>query len=485
MLLSEVYQRAKRALSELLGTPRPIETNTFRRWGGWSMSPTMDAGKTDYEFWDLARFCLIEGLEISGVFFKPISSKITSYVLGRSPFFELEDEYTQNTLSDWFRLNYGVIQETYDEARQLGDMYLIVNPDLTLTPVSPTMVDPIVADDDYSKIIGWRVEQVFPHPTNPMARMGIINEFYADRRVIIKTFFGTITSTEVYRNFIGIPPIVHVPVNRKANEMFGRPDGYPLLPLLNEYNEVLFAGLTGNKRQGRPTPTFSKLGDAGAVAKFEQMYGQTQTQKLDDGTTRKYTSYDFDADQLVILGGTGEFNWASPEPFATETEKFLALLFYLIVQHSEIPEFVYGTAISSSKASAEAQIDPFTRFIERQQNVAATWIRQLALIVLRYMALTDRKIKIDANMRVAWKPVTDKDGTLVLDAIDIGMTAKVLDRKTILSLLPLNLQRPDEILRTSEKEFADAEAAQEEAVFRAQQRQRQNRNQSSGGADGG
>ncbi|MEG7651973.1 hypothetical protein U2441_15660, partial [Listeria monocytogenes] len=91
---------------------------------------------TDYAWWDLARLCQIEGLEIGGAFLKPMSSKLTSYVLGRAPFFELKSEYTQNWITDWFNLNYGTIQDTYNEARQLGDMFIVVNPDLTLTVIS-------------------------------------------------------------------------------------------------------------------------------------------------------------------------------------------------------------------------------------------------------------------------------------------------------------------------------------------------------------
>ena len=476
-ILNEFYGRIQRAIAEILGTVRPVELKTSRRWGGWQYTPTMDYGKTDYAFWDEARLCRIEGLELSGAFLKPISSKITSYVLGRSPFFELDDEYTENWISDWFNLNYGLIQETYDEARQLGDMFIVINPDLTLTAISPTMVDPIVRDDDYSQIIGWRVEQTFPHPTDPVAKMSLINEFYSNRRVVTKSFFGAEETRTVFPNFIGIPPIIHIPVNRKSNEMFGRPDGLPLLPTLNEYNEIMLAGATGNKRQGRPTPVFSKLGDAGAVAKFEQMYGTSKRQTNSDGTQTEYTTYDFDADQLVILGGTGEFDWKSPQPFATDTEKFLGILFYLVVQHSEIPEFAFGNAISSSKASAEAQIDPFTRFVERQQNISATWMRQLALIVLRYKALSDRQIKVDPQMRISWKPVTDKDGTLVLDAISTGMEARVLDRESILNLLPLNIRRPAEVLRRADTEYADMEAQNEEVV----NRQTQNRTRSNGG----
>lgn len=480
-IFSEMIQRARARLVEILGEPRPVELKTSRRWGGWQYTPTMDYGKTDYAFWDLARLGRIEGLEMGGAFLKPLSSKITSYVLGRSPFFELNDEYTQNWISDWINLNYGVIQESYDEARQLGDMFLIVNPDLTLTPIAPTMVSPIVREDDYSQIIGWRVEQSFPHPTEPVQKMLLINEFYSNRRVITKSFFNGAETTRTFPNLIGIPPIIHIPVNRKSNELFGRPDGLPLLPVLNEYTEILLAGATGNKRQGRPTPVFSKLGDAGAVNKFETMYGNTKRHTQSDGTIVEATSYDFDADQLVILGGTGEFNWESPESFAGDTEKFLGLLFYLIVQHSEIPEFAFGNAISSSKASAEAQIDPFIRYIERQQNISEAWIRQLALIALRFKALSDRRIKIDPEMRVAWKPVTDKDGALVLNAIDTGMNAHVLDQETILSLLPLNIRRPADVLRKAKAEYEDMIAQNENALIAAPSRNRESQNEDTGG----
>lgn len=437
---------AQKVIQEIIGFVRPVSLR-FRRREITSFRPTYDFGQEDYAFWDRARQCLISGLELSGVFIKIISSKVTSYVLGRRPHIYVGDDYTDEYANNWLESNYGLIEDTYDEGRQLGDIYIVVNPDQSLTMLQPDIVVPIVDENDLSRFIGWRLEQVYQHPTNPERRQTVIDEYYVDRRV--KTVDDVVT---VFPNLIGKIPLHHIPINRKSNERFGRPDCKPLLPLLNEYNEILIAGINGNKRQGRPTPTISKVGDAGAIARFQEMYGTQKRETNKDGTVSTYWEYDFDPDQLLILGGDAEFEYASPNLFVADTEKLLGLMFYLLVQYSEIPEYAYGNAIASSKASAEAQVDPFVRYIERQQNNAEVWIKDLIDTVLRYAALSDRKIKL-GRIGVDWSDVIKNDIT-ILNALRLAMEVNggVIDELTFLEQLPLDIRDKEAVLKKAKRE---------------------------------
>jgi hypothetical protein len=456
------FETIKSRISETLGITRPVH---YRNRGipNYRYTPTFDYGSVDHVFWDRARYGKIEGLEISGAFLKPLSSKITSYVLGRQPTIEFENAYTQEFIDNWLKQHYATIQEADNESRILGDMYIVLNADLTMTAISPDVVFPIIDESDYSKIVGWGVEQVYVHPNDPTLKMYITELFYPTTRIRYKSSEpidvyaqpppgGSVLDRQVFNNYLDDLPILHLAANRKPNELFGHPDAEALLPLLNEYNEVLLAGLTGNKRQGRPTPTIEGLGDAATVQQFQATYGTQRTETDADGTVHTYWDYAFDADQLMILGGTGKFEYKSPALFAQDTEKFLGLLFYILVQNAEIPEFAFGTAIEGSKASAEVQVDPFVRYIERQQKIVEKWFRKLILMVLQYAKLYDRRIKIETDFKISWKPVTNTEGMLILAAANAALQAGAVDRLTFLKALPLNIENPTQAVADAEAE---------------------------------
>ena len=52
---------------------------------------------------------------------------------------------------------------------------------------------------------------------------------------------------------------------------------------------------------------------------------------------------DFDPDQLLTLGGEAQFKYAAPGSFSGDTADTAELLFYLVVEHTELPEFILGT----------------------------------------------------------------------------------------------------------------------------------------------
>src|SRR5690606_16138064 len=242
-------------------------------------------------------------------------------------------------------------------ALKQGDAFVVVNADLSLTLVQPDTVDPIVADDDYSRIVGWRITQVIDHPTETARRMTITDEYYADRRVQRIEMPGMATQETTYPNLLGRLPVVHLANGTQDGEVFGHAEAEGALEILHRYGEVFEAAIEGNITQGRPTPVLNFETQAD-LDKFWNTYGATETQTLPDGTSRTITSLAVDLSQVLTLSG-GSFEYKSPASFTEDTGRLLEYLFYLILEHAELPEFVLGNAIASSKASAETQMPVF------------------------------------------------------------------------------------------------------------------------------
>jgi hypothetical protein len=130
----------------------------------------------------------------------------------------------------------------------------------------------------------------------------------------------------------------------------------------------------------------------------------------------------------------------------------LAIIFWLMLQHTEIPEFVWGNAISSSRASAETQMAPFVKYIQKRQGQAAQWLIELAQVVVGYLSLWESGVQIENNIKVQWQSLTDSDGRLTLDALKLGMDKSLIDDETALGLMPLDIDNPADVLRKARKQ---------------------------------
>lgn len=440
-------------------------TTTFNNW--WSSTITRDWSRRDYAFWDKARHCEAKGLELSGLFLKPLASKTAAWVQGTVPRWTADQPRAQEVLTDWWSKRHNQIIRATEDAVALGDSFIVVNADdgFSLTLLPPNVVAPIVDEEDFSQIIGWKVTEVHPHPAKPGIKMTITDEYTATERVRTRYLNGTRTGEpERYPNLIGLIPVIHVPNNRGSDSVFGEPEGAAMLPLLQRYGTVLEAALSGNVHQGRPTPV-GEFDNVDQLEKFWEYALATglvtrETVNHEDGTSEQYDQINFDSEKFMALAG-GKFHYAQPGSFAKDTEILLGLLFYLMLQHTEIPEFVWGNAIASSKASAESQLLPFLKWIEKKRGECTGWMLELARVVLAYYSLIETGVNAQADVSFAWEPLTEGDDQLTLQAIEWAYAEGLLDDETALDMLPIDIQDVTAVLAKA-KTQADERRTQQQ-----------------------
>jgi 2'-5' RNA ligase len=436
------------------------------RWYDHHITPTFDVGQCDYDWWDRARLGRVQGLEIAGLFIKPIASKKAAWVMGELPQVHFDDKQTQELVNEWLRDNHADVLLAYEESTTLGDYYIVVNADESITIVPPNVVEPIVDEANFSKQIGWRITQSFSHPQKPWIVQTITDEYYSDKRVVsITAPNGIKGKPQEFKNLTGLIPVFHIANNRRGGEMFGHPEAEALVQTLHNYGDVTETAIEGNLRQSRPTPVFERLGTQENVDAFMAAFGTTEYQLLPDGTREEVTVMRFSSDQVVYLGEDGTFKYASPGQFTGDTMNILQILFYLIIQHTEMPEFIWGGAIASSKASAEVQMPPFTKWVEKEQGRAEKWLIPLVTYYTALRSLYDRKVKYKATAkpRIKWMPLTTKDDKLTLEAIKIALTVGKWKPEWVVPYMPLDIDNPEEIIAgiiaqaEEEKRLADAE----------------------------
>jgi hypothetical protein len=187
--------------------------------------------------------------------------------------------------------------------------------------------------------------------------------------------------------------------------------------------------------------------------KFWSQYSGSSSQTLPDGETEKTETLAWDPDELLTVVDA-DFDWKSPGSFAGDTEKMLGLYFYLILQHTEIPEFVWGNAIASSKASAEAQMPDFLALITMKQGEAEGWLLELAALALGLLALLEPGVGSDETPLVAWEDLTTQDGALTLSTVQWAYSEGLLDEATALMLAPLDVDDIESVLAKAKQEQA-------------------------------
>lgn len=450
------FQNMATVVSQIF-TRRP----TISAYNPWiSRRPTMSWRRSDYPFWRDAYRGKTAGLEVSGMLIKPLVSKIASWALGRAPRWRCGDVRSQAALEEWWDIWHPEILRAARGALKQGDAFLVINSDLTITLLPPECVEPIVNPADYGDILGWRVIQVLPHPVEN-TKMVVIDEYYPDRRIHWVEIDFVQQQREQFDNPLGILPIIHIPNQPDDGEVFGHAEAEGLLGALQRYGIVFDAAVEGNVLQGRPTPVieFASVKDLDA---FWKLYGTRVTSAV-TGETTAYI--DVDLSQIVTLTN-GKFKYESPGAFVADASKLLELLFYLILEHTELPEFIFGNAIASSKASADTQMPVFIEFIDTRRSEMVKWLTQIAQIVLGYLSFTRPGVNADQRPEIQWEPLDQDDGRLVLDTVVWAFGANLLDEETALVLMPVDIEDPKAVLRKAKAEAL----ARQELALQMQQR---------------
>jgi hypothetical protein len=424
-----VWQRITEFFTASIATPIYARVRSYtRRWRSSFRQPTHNWGRSDYDYYTRLYRGQVTGMELSGLLVKPIVSKLASWTLGRAPRWKLDSETSQQALGDWWNDSHPDIVRAWQAALTQGDAF--------------------------GNIVGWRVTQVLAHP-DTTRRMTVVDEYYADRRIQRVEMDGLTRTEQTYPNLLGRLTLVHIPNQQTPGDVFGHSEAESLLPLLHKYGEVFEAAIEGNVLQGRPTPvlTFETVAD---LEKFDSENATLETQELPDGTSQRVKTYEVDLSQLLVASGA-TFQYASPGRFTEDTAKLLELCFYLVLEHSELPEFVMGNAISSSKASAETQLPIFLRFIESRRGAMVSWLTEIAEIALGYLVLMTPGVTQDTPV-LQWEELDQADGTLTLETIKFALTEGLIDRRTALTLMPVTVEDPDAVLEAADKEAEERAA---------------------------
>lgn len=427
-----------------------------------------DRTQADYEWYDRLRRGLLPTYKLGALFAKPIVDHIVAWSLGSGFKAMTGDDATDEALSDFVTENLYPIIRFVQEAMGLGDAYLVVNPDGTLSAVPANQVEVFTDDLDFRRVVAYEITTVLEKAT-------IIDRYALDGRTVTVRRAGEMAETLEFPLAAGRLPVVHLAYSRGTNEVYGHPFHEALVPLFAEYDDVLTNSLKGVKTMSNPIPAMEDVDDP--AAELEALAKRSETYRDADGTIQTESVVDVDA--LEMIATSGKFNYKGPAPFTADAWQMLKALFLLMLQHSHVPEWVWGGAVASSKASVEAQMPAWVKFIEMQRMQFEVCIRDLLEI---WLATVSQFSPVQANLPISieWPEVAPEDKALRLSYVAHAGNKGLITGERELELLNLVKDASAEYAaalaemdqrRAAEDRYGDAwERALEDAVAAADAR---------------
>lgn len=196
-------------------------------------------------------------------------------------------------------------------------------------------------------------------------------------------------------------PFGFVPIIKFSNErdfsLNGSSEIEPVEPYIRAYNDVMLDYLRTNRLTAQP-----KL--------------KVRVSDINTFLSNNFTSTEIASKQLslsnknVIFLGSKEDDAGYLEVSATNHFTLLEFLFMCIVDVSETPEFVFGTAVASSKASVSEQMIPVIKKVERKRASLKNSYDLLIRMLIAFNNISFTKYgKLDFKYDISWKEIDRED----------------------------------------------------------------------------
>lgn len=343
---------------------------------------------------------------------------------------------TNRMLQDRRDIIFKAVRNSYRD----GDFFVVVEDDGEFTLLPPEDVDIIVNPNNPDAIDGYDVFSTFPDPADPSgAKMLMyvdeIRRVYRRRCLIDRAGKRqVVTGTEIeYRNLEdgGLEerelPIVHFANEQEARSLYGTSEFQNLYFLMANYHEVLSAAIKGNIYNSTAVPVIQ------GVKNMKQFLQQNFTQDKDGNYILKW-----DNQKMLVVGEGGSVQILQANGTATDAQTLLNILFWLISQSSETPEFAFGTAVQSSKASVSEQTPMLIKKAVRKQGELEAPIRKLIeLYITRMAIIVPEEFDAEVEFTITMPNILDEDLNINIQIVNALLEKGIITEETAMTMLNL------------------------------------------------
>lgn len=357
---------------------------------------------------------------LGAVFGKPIVNASAAFAFPTPPEVSVvnkEDDKAGKFINNWLRTHRKVLFDLCRWTIRDGDGYVYIKDDQTPFLIAPDRVE-IKVSPTTGDFEGYRIHtNVHDDKTNRMVEY--ITKIDPDgNESTVKVQDGKETGVEnIFDSDGSVLRMVDFHNEKEPGCIYGNSEYQNIYYLLANYHGVLENAIKNNIFNSNAVVYVAGVDEANA---FLESNGTLQ----EDGTYK----IDWDSNKLLIGGKDFKLSILEGAKTASEATEMLNILFWLICQASETPEFVMGTAVSSSKASVSEQMPILLQKAERKQREFEEYFR----------ILIDRVLKIGGFGEIEYeltfaKPVED-DAKFNLELLKTLLDLGLITRKTALNI---------------------------------------------------
>ena len=405
---------------------------------------------------------------------KPIINSATAFIVGNGFGVELESEFhtpdqieaANKVLTEWLDDNKHNQLDLVKFGLRDGDSYLYVGDDLNAEMLDPRTVE-VIFDALSGTLNGFDVTEEVKEldaKANTQAvkyvkryrktRTDIYRLEHNEEIGTANLWYSEVYTTEgkVVLNSYGVIPDGSEPDEEGnisiAGEVIERP-----LPVVAFHNEPEPKAVYGNSELQNVLVHFKNYTAVLAEATKNVIYNGSPIPVIKGASKDQKASMQ---DPEASGDDAGKIGWGSDMILFLEGEKadakflstgkvmddagtLIEYYFYLILQGSETPEFVFGAAVSSSKASVSEQMPVVVMKSDRKRTQLTLSAKLLVEIVI------DRSIQMSnpdmlpfdgfkPKVKIQFPDIVDEDKNLTKDFIEMLLTQGIISNKTALKL---------------------------------------------------
>lgn len=355
---------------------------------------------------------------------------------------DLENPEPENptiaNVNQWLDENRNFIYMAVRNEFRDGDTFVVMEDDGDMIEIPPEDVDIIQNPNNPDIIDGY---DIFTTIDDPEDKTGLKTITYVDeirrvyRRRTIQDEAGN--RTEVpgtlveYRSLEdgGLEerdlPVVHFANEKEARSLYGVSEFQSLYFLMANYHAVLAAAIKGNIYNSSAVPVVQ------GVENMKQFLEQNFRKDADGNYVLKW-----DSDKMLVVGKGGTVQMLQANGTAADAQTLLEVLFWLIAQNSETPEFAFGTAVQSSKASVSEQTPMLVKKAIRKQGQLEEPIRKLIDLYIQRMAeLRPEEFQADTQFTIDMPDILDKDLNVNQQIVNTLLEKGIITEETALVML--------------------------------------------------
>ena len=385
-----------------------------------------------------------DNYKLGGGFAKPIINTLAGFM--GVPRFALVDDNAQEVLNDHFNRWVSRMQRTHQLDLRDGDCYVMLanlETDDILYPEADTRIEYIIIPPEQVQDI-----ELDPTTRQPMAYIlsgkyqngstdYIVNQRITKEEIVIVVEGNAPEGiiSETLPNQWGFIPIVHFKNEPEETEKYGTSELEAVEPYLKAYHDLMLQAIQGSKMHSTPRLQI-KTKDIG---KFLQNNFPDALVAIQKGQPAQIN---LQGRELLLFGEGEEAQFIEAKSTSGGADTLLKLLFYCIVDVSEVPEFAFGVHTPSSHASVKEQMPLLIRRVARKrEQVTESWQLLARMLLAMYSKATGKRFE-SHETTVNWDAVVERDekeyaDTLktITDALDTALKGNFISLDAAVNFL--------------------------------------------------